>query len=413
MKKTELPTSSRSVLDCASPLALSISLALFLVLGSRPPAHAESAPKPVTPAQVEKSIQRGIEWLIKNQNKDGSWGSARKTKDLNIFAPVPGAHHAFRSGTSALSVEALIDTKAADGNSAARQALERGEEWLIKNLPQVRRADTVAIYNVWGHAYGIQALVKMLRRADDNPERQKAIKEVIQTQIDRLRRYESVDGGWGYYDFSVGSQKPAAVTTSFTTATVLVALHAAKEAGIEPPEKLVKRAVNTINRQRKRDFTYVYSESHKYRPMWDINREAGSLGRSHACNLALQQWGDATITDEAVSECLDRLVTRYGWLSIGRKRPIPHESWFLIAGYFFYYGHYYAALCTELLPEKQASEYQRQLAAIIVPLQEKDGSWFDYPLYDYGHPYGTAFGLMTLQRCRAEGRASPRASAAR
>ena len=31
--------------------------------------------------------------------------------------------------------------------------------------------------------------------------------------------------------------------------------------------------------------------------------------------------------------------------------------------------------------------------------QEKDGSWWDYPLYDYHQPYGTAFALMTLQRC--------------
>jgi hypothetical protein len=363
--------------------------------------ETESAPKPVTPEQIEKSVQHGIQWLIKNQNKNGSWGSARKTKDLNIFAPVPGAHHAFQTGTSALCIEALIETKAAETDSEARQALERGEEWLLKNLPQLRRADTTALYNVWGHSYAIQALAKMLPRAANNPDRQKLIKELINSQIDRLRRYESVDGGWGYYDFSVGSQKPAAITTSFTTATGLIALHDAKEAGVEPPAELVKRAIATINRQRKPDFTYVYAESHKYRPMWDISRPAGSLGRSQACNLALRVWGDKTITDEAVAECLDRIATRYGWLSIGRKRPVPHESWFLIAGYFFYYGHYYAALCTELLPEKQAVEYQRQLAAIIVPLQEKDGSWFDYPLYDYGHPYGTAFALMTLQRCRS------------
>ena len=34
-----------------------------------------------------------------------------------------------------------------------------------------------------------------------------------------------------------------------------------------------------------------------------------------------------------------------GWLDMGRKRPIPHESHFMVAGYFCYYGHYYATLC--------------------------------------------------------------------
>jgi hypothetical protein len=85
---------------------------------------------------------------------------------------------------------------------------------------------------------------------------------------------------------------------------------------------------------------------------------------------------------------------------MGRKRPIPHESWFAVAGYFFYYGHYYAGLCIDQLPEKDRKEFQRPLAAILLPKQEKDGSWWDYPLYDYHRQYGTAYCLMTLLRCR-------------
>lgn len=370
---------------------------VVLVVGLQ---HAVAKPTnaPLSTAQIKKSMDRGIDYLIKSQNKDGSWGSANKTKDLNIFAPVPGAHHGFRAGVTAMSIEALIETGAAKDSPEARQALERGEEWLLKNVEQVRRADTTAIYNVWAHSYAIQALVDMYERTTD-AERRKRIKEVVATQIDRLQRYESVDGGWGYYDFSVGAQKPAATTTSFTTATGLFALRELSRIGIEAPSNLVQRAIATVNRQRKPDHTYLYSESHKYRPLWEINRPAGSLGRSQACNIALRAWGDKTITDDVLAECLDRLVERYEWLSIGRKRPVPHESWFLIAGYFFYYGHYYAALCAEALPTERAANYRRDLARIIVPLQEKDGSWWDYPLYNYHQPWGTAFALMTLQRC--------------
>jgi len=97
---------------------------------------------------------------------------------------------------------------------------------------------------------------------------------------------------------------------------------------------------------------------------------------------------------------LDRLVARNEWLSFGRKRPVPHESWFQVAGYFFYYGHYYAALCVEELGREQTARYRDQLAAIIVPLQEKDGSWWDFPLYNYHQQYGTGLALMTLARCR-------------
>jgi hypothetical protein len=50
-------------------------------------------------------------------------------------------------------------------------------------------------------------------------------------------------------------------------------------------------------------------------------------------------------------------------------------------------------------PESTAT-YKEQLAGILLPLQEKDGSWWDFPLYNYHQQYGTGFALMTLVRCR-------------
>ncbi len=379
------------------------ALGFFLVVFAGAVATRAGDPeqlKAPSAAEIENAIERGVAFLIETQNKEGSWGSARRTKGLNIFAPVPGAHHAFRVAVSAMCAEALIETGAAKGGAEAGKALEKAEDWLLEELPKVRRADTVAIYNVWTHAYGIQALVDMHYRASDNPERRQRIKEVIDSQIDLLRRYESVDGGWGYYDFRAGSKRPASSSTSFVTATVLIAFQDAKAIGVEIPEDLLQAGIASIERQRKPDFSYAYGEYLKLRPMMEINRPAGSLGRSQACNLALRVWGDKEITEGVLTNWLDRLITRNEWLSFGRKRPVPHESWFMVAGYFFYYGHYYAARCIDELEEETAAKYKEQLAAIIIPLQEKDGSWWDFPFYNYHQPYGTAFALMTLARCR-------------
>ncbi len=336
--------------------------------------------------------------MLKDQNRDGSWGTPERTKDLNIFAPVPDAHMAFRSAVTGLCVSSLIEV--GGDSEEVRKAIERGEAWIMTELPKLRRADAIALYNVWGHLYCIQALVRMHERLPKDEARRRTIKELIQNQIGFLGRYESVDGGWGYYDFRAGTQKPSSDSTSFVNAAALIALHEAKQIGVNAPDKLVKRAINSTVRQRKPDFSYLYGEYLKYQPMMPINRPGGSLGRSQACNLALRLWGDKRITEEVLTTWLDRLFARNLWLDMGRKRPIPHESHFQIAGYFFYFGHYYAGLVIKELPADKRPFYQDHLAHVLLPLQEKDGSWWDYPLYNYHQQYGTAFALMSLKCCR-------------
>jgi hypothetical protein len=384
-------------------LTISVTVLGTHARGALPENSAEVGPcvqpaPPVDPHALETAITRGIDFLLARQNKDGSWGSARSTKGLNVYAPVPGSHQAFRTAVTSMCIAALLET--AGSRAGAAEAVDRAEAWLIDNLPKLRRADGTAIYNNWGHAYAIHALVRLLATKPEDQARQQQLKTLLAGQIDMLQRYECVDGGWCYYDLEVRAKRPGGSSISFVSATVLVALHEAKQTGIEIPEKMVERAVASIQRQRKPDFSYLYGEYLKYEPMREINRPAGSLGRSQACNVALRLWGDERVTDAIVCTWLNRLFARNGWLDVGRKRPVPHESFAQVAGYFFYYGHYYAARCLELLPTEQRAGYQDHLAQVLLRLQEKDGSWWDFPLYDYHQQYGTAFALMSLARCR-------------
>ncbi len=362
-------------------------------------------PEPVTDKAIVASMDRGVEFLLRDQRPDGSWGSPERTKDLNIIAGV-GSHHAFRVATTALCVSALIELdRDTTGlgiarRDAVRLAIERGEEFLFRELPRVRRDDPMLIYNVWAHGYGITALVRMHGRRPADKPRLARIVALIRDQYDRLSRYESAEGGWGYYDFGAGTQRPNSDSASFVNAAVLIAFHEAKNLGVAAPEKLTRRAIEGLVAHRKPDFSYLYGLYLRYHPMMGINRPGGSLGRSQACNLALRLWGDAQVTDQVLTEWLDRLISRNGWLDIGRKRPIPHESHFQVAGYFYYFGHYYATLCALVLPPADRPFYQDHLARILLSHQERDGSWWDYPFYNYHQQYGTAFALMSLEHCR-------------
>ena len=389
-----------SILPCTNHVVQATEIAV-------PPLAVQGPkPKPITPpspAEISVAIERGVDFLLENQMKHGAWGSAQRTKQLNIYAPVPGAHHAFRTAVTSLSLMALVESESQlEGarKDAADVAIERGQTWLLKHSSYLRRAEPMAIYNVWGHSYALQAIRRLHDRAEGNVKLQEKLIELCKYHVDRLYRYQSINGGWGYYDFTARTRRPSSSPNCFTTATALIGLGDAAEIGVEFPKDRTQIAIDCIVRQRLPDFAYVYSEEHKYYPRYGINRPAGSLGRSQACNLALRLQGDPLVTDEVLKTWLDRLYARNGWLSIGRKYPVPHESHFAVAGYFYYYGHFYAAFCIDQLPEDERPYFQDHLAHILLPLQEKDGSWWDYPLYNYHQQYGTAMTICALVRCQ-------------
>ena len=155
----------------------------------------------------------------------------------------------------------------------------------------------------------------------------------------------------------------------------------------------------SIRRQRKPDFSYLYGEylqvaadacrSIGPAAAWAVRRRATWRCVSGATRQ---------VTDAVIRTWLDRLFARNLWLDIGRKRPIPHESWFQVAGYFFYFGHYYAgAVHRADSPGGPAAAFRTSWPTSCLRLQEKDGSWWDFPLYDYHQQYGTAFALMSLK----------------
>ena len=355
----------------------------------------------VTLAAVDAAMTRGVDFLVGKQNADGSFGSAHRTKELNIYAPLPGAQDAYLIGTSGLAIAGLVE--AHDARPEVKAALEKAEKWAFAKFPELRRADATTTYNVWGHAYGLRAISRLYQSAAGDPARQAALKALAQQQVDLVNRYEYLNGGWGYLHLfeELQTQKPSGITTSFTTASVLLAMHEAREImGVVLDEKVVASSLESIRRQRFPDFTYAYSHSHRLAPQLEINRRDGSLGRSQACNATLRAFGDPKITDQVLTTWADNFIEFEHWLDYGRKKPVPHESTFMIAGYFYYYGIYYFTVSARNLPKEKQRELATSLARIILTRQEKDGSWWDYPLYDYGQSYGTGYALLALKWCR-------------
>ncbi|MBI1851296.1 MAG: hypothetical protein HYR85_13230 [Planctomycetes bacterium] len=356
---------------------------------------AKPAPEPAAPAatvSVAESIRKGEAWLVSHQNKDGSWGAPTVGRPYEVLATVPESIDAFEVATSALCVMALVHES--QTTPAMDAVIRKGLRHLLEKC-NVRRPNGMEFYNTWTFAYSLQCFAETIasKRFGDLEADMRSASAVM---IEKLHVYQTLDGGWSYLDFRLQSAHPSDSSMTFTTATVLVAFSRAQAVGIEVPKKLVDDGVRVLRRARKEDGSYIYGQYLAIRPELGVNAVKGSLGRTQACHYALRLFGQ-NVTDADLKKGMENLFTYHQFIDIGRKRPIPHEAWYNTSGYFYLYGHYYARLVLDLLPASDQAALWPKLRDAIVPLQEPDGCWWDYPLYDYHRPYGTAYALLTLQ----------------
>lgn len=387
------------------------SVSAFLVAGGSPMyAEAEkSLPEVKVPRvanviapsreALDEQIRKGVDFLLQSQNADGSWGDHGMTKGLNVMCPEPGGPIAFRAAVTALDVIGL--SSCAPQDARVQLALDRAETWLLANLNKMRRTDTDTLLNVWAHSYGISALCALSQRVAPGSQTYTALKTECEHQLTLLDNMAYGGGGWGYYEFNSTSRRPNGNATSFTTSTVLIAMkEAEKTFGLKSNPTILKKSLKFLYDSRTPVGSYVYAQDHLRYPTGEINRHAGSLARTPAGNAALFLFNHKDISKQDVEDGLDWLWARGGWLDMARKKPVPHESFALNAGYFFYYGYFYAAESMNLLDEAKRARHASFMARVLLPLQEKDGSWWDYPLYNYHKPYGTGYALYSLSNAR-------------
>ncbi len=369
---------------------LTIALLFSVAAVEAQPNLAVETP-PAGRVSIAEALRRGTEFLVEGQNADGSFGHHTSGRTYEILADVPGSHKAFRVATTALCFLALEAQP--QRNEKIDKARKRALAYLLKHV-RVKRANPVEMYNIWAFGYGLRALAAALKSGEYEDQRPQLLRRA-NSIVEALKLYQVPDGGWTYYDFDVGSYHPSGSSMSFTTATVLIAIHEAQEQGITVPEPMVRRAVRSIERCRKKNGSYLYGTYLRYAPKLGVNEPKGSSMRCSTCNLALKLHG-ADVSQADFSQGIEYLIDHHRFAIAGLRRPIPHESWYQVSGYFYLYGHQYAALCLDYVPAEKAKEYWPPLAQAILKARQQDGSFWDYPLYGYHKYYGTGYAVLSL-----------------
>jgi hypothetical protein len=127
-----------------------------------------------------------------------------------------------------------------------------------------------------------------------------------------------------------------------------------------------------------------------------IDDVKGSLGRIQIANWALVRAGEKTVTPDRLRWGLEQFFEHHKFLDVAYQRPVPHEAYYANAGYFYFFGHYYAARVVQELPEAEQEAWHRKLRGEIAKVQRTDGSMADFIGSFYSWTYATSFGAMTI-----------------
>lgn len=340
------------------------------------------------------SISKGLRFLLSKQNEDGSWGTST-VESLHEIHYSNASFYAWKIAGGALALRAML---AADETPELRAKLERGVRYLV-DAERPRRGNHWDVDSNWAVLYVFDLLTALARdpRFAGEPWSSK-IAARGKEYATALEELQDPLGGWGYYEGPVLSRRPT-WSTSFATAGVIPALVAARELGFPVGAPYVERAVRYVERCRLPNGAYEYD----LKPVprvgvgESINTVKGSLGRMQVCNWALRAAGVARITDDEIRAGLTAFFADHRFLDVARMKPVPHEAYYANAGYFYFYGHYYAARAIECLPAAEREAWHARLRPHLVKAQGADGSSVDFPGSFYVYTASTAFSVLGLQ----------------
>lgn len=322
----------------------------------------------ITPA-VRKATDKALRWLIKAQNRDGSWGISRGTKgDITC------------TSLACMALMAGGNNQRTGPDSDAVGAVRRGLEYIMKiarrNPRNIASSTTTLVQNKLGkevhnffgvvflsQAYGMEQ--PWITRADRDE-----IRDLLSLMCDRISRTQDRDGSWHKNTF--GGLKG--------TCMAWIALRSAHSAGISVEDASVQKTVNFINKQ--------YNKSTGF-----FNSSRGGFGgyqtlyASSSCLRVLHGMGQDTTTvplDKAYAS-IYKFVSKGGLGS--QFLSVEGEDYLA------------AAMITQAMLMAGGAEWKEWFTFIRTKLMKRqngDGSWTGTACIS-GKVFSTCCSLLALQ----------------
>ncbi len=357
-------------------------------------AGQDSAPAPAgSSVDIPGAVRRGLDIIETLQEGPGGreWpyeGVYRVRQKGEMAIPI-----GYRvGGTSIAALALLVEGRPAAG-SRRTEAVDGALRFVLESLAEpLMSADFAGGYDVrgWGHAYALQFLLR-LRALDAVP---KALVEDVRRALSFLvGALETTEipksGGWNYSRRGTG----ASPASTFMTAPTLQALFEAARQGLKVRRDVIVAALDTIENARLDTGAFQYGSDPDHRTGKGFEAVPGAIGRMPVCEATLLLAGRGSV--ERVRESLTAFFEHWQALEDRRKKTGTHVGPYMVAPYYFFYAHYYAAQAIEMLPELERPPLRDALRRRLFEVREVDGSWNDR-VFPRSRNFGTAMSLMAL-----------------
>lgn len=334
---------------CLPLVALGLACVL---LAPRDGAADDRARPTLVDARTHAAIDRGLRFLARTQNDNGSWTSDAGHKVNDEYAVAPGGRNVHHVGVTGLAVLAFLASGHVPGRGPYGGVLDRAVDFLLSRVQHdgFIQADQTRMYS---HAFATLALAEVYGMS-----RAPALRERLQLAVELTVKGQNEMGGWRYAPFGVDSDMSVTVCQ-------LVALRAAMNVGLRVRQSAVDRALAYVIQSQITAGTAASEDEiggFWYQPAttrW--NRSSFSLTAAGVTSLfqagiyddvALRRYVSARGLPVSGVPSIEKAVEYMERTYQPTARAYPNH-------YFFYYGNYYAAQAMYSWGGKQPARWAR------------------------------------------------------
>ena len=273
------------------------------------------------------AVKRGLAFLAARQNPDGSLGRANLQGSIGV--------------TSLAGLAMMAD-------DAHAGALEHAMKYVLQSQQPDGYFHTKG--TMYDHGFATIFLAEALRAGKAVP----GAKESVTKAVAVIQKSQNPEGGWRYQpqpDAEPGGD-------SSMTSCQLLALVAARDAGIDVRDEVINKAAGYLKRCQDPDggFHYILRGGNSAFP-----RSAAAL----AASAAVLKFADAQNLPD-MTKATDYVL---------KFLPKPGDS--QADGKFFIHGNYYAAQAMHGVPGDAAKRWRDGIREHLLGIQQADGSWAD------------------------------------